>query len=103
MTHITETMNQIGRGSFLAKASEELMELVRLVNETDKAGSLTLTITVKPASSGAMTISGKSTLKKPPEAPMETLLFATPDGNLVADNPNQKKLDLKVVPLKKVQ
>ncbi len=105
MTHITETMNSIGRGSFLAKATVELQELVRLVNDTGKAGTLTLTITVKQASSsGAMTISGKSTLKKPPEEPMETLLFATPEGNLVADNPNQRKLDLKVIPnIRKVQ
>jgi hypothetical protein len=35
---------------------------------------------------------------------METLLFATPEGNLVADNPNQRKLDLKVIPnIRKVQ
>ena len=27
---------------------------------------------------------------------MEAMLFATPDGNLVADDPRQQKLELKV-------
>jgi hypothetical protein len=29
---------------------------------------------------------------------MEAMLFATPEGNLIAENPHQKKLDLKVAP-----
>jgi hypothetical protein len=42
-----------------------------------------------------MHVTGKYALKKPAEAPMETLLFATPEGNLLADDPKQNKLDLK--------
>ena len=30
--------------------------------------------------------------------PMEAMLFATPEGNLVVDDPHQQKLDLKTVP-----
>jgi hypothetical protein len=37
-------------------------------------------------------------LTKPAEEPLEALLFATPEGNLVADDPHQQKLDLKVAP-----
>ena len=44
-----------------------------------------------------MTVTGKATLSKPAEAPMEALLFVTPEGNLVPDNPNQQKLNLKTV------
>ena len=43
-----------------------------------------------------MHIGGKITLKKPAEDPMEAMLFATPEGNLIADDP-QQKLDLKRV------
>ena len=47
---------------------------------------------------GAMLITGKVKLTKPAEEPMEAMLFATPEGNLVADDPHQQKLDLKSVP-----
>ncbi len=43
-----------------------------------------------------MLITGKHQLKKPLEAPLEALMFATPEGNLVIDDPKQEKLDLKV-------
>ncbi len=29
---------------------------------------------------------------------MEAMLFATPEGNLLVDDPHQQKLDLKAVP-----
>lgn len=45
-----------------------------------------------------MLITGKIKLTKPAEAPLEAMLFATPEGNLVADDPHQHKLDLKTVP-----
>ncbi|MDR1661243.1 MAG: hypothetical protein LBR95_02275 [Azoarcus sp.] len=45
-----------------------------------------------------MTITGKVKVNKPAEEPMEALLFATPEGNLIADDPNQMNLNLKSVP-----
>lgn len=92
-----DTLRHIGGGVFIDTASDKLSELVHAVDETGKAGKLLLEVTVKKASrGGAMNIVGKVTLKKPAEEPMEALLFATPEGNLVADDPNQRKLDLKV-------
>jgi hypothetical protein len=41
-------------------------------------------------------LTGKVKLTKPADEPMEVMLFATPEGNLVADDPNQRKLDLKI-------
>ncbi|MDR2173634.1 MAG: hypothetical protein LBE32_05465 [Burkholderiales bacterium] len=93
---ITETLKHIGGGVFIDTASDKMQELVQAVGESGKAGSLTLTITVKPATrGGAMYLTGKYALKKPAEAPLEAMLFATPEGNLVADDPKQQKLDLK--------
>jgi len=43
-----------------------------------------------------MHITGTVKVSKPAEEPMEAMLFATPEGNLVADDPYQQKLDLKV-------
>lgn len=96
---ITDTLRHIGGGVFIDMASDKMTELVSAVAESGKAGKLTMEINVKKATrGGAMHVTGKLTLKKPAEEPMEAMLFATPEGNLIADDPNQQKLDLKVAP-----
>lgn len=96
---ITDTLRHIGGGVFIDTASDKLAELVAAVDTSGKSGRIDLTITVKKATrGGAMHITGKVKLNKPAEEPMEAMLFATPEGNLVADDPHQQKLDLKVAP-----
>lgn len=96
---ITDTLRHIGGGVFIDLASDKMNELVSAVADSGKAGKLTLEVSVKKATrGGAMHITGKVTVKKPAEEPMEAMLFATPEGNLVADDPKQTKLDLKVAP-----
>lgn len=88
---ITDTLRHIGGGVFVDTASDKLAELVSAVDSTGKAGRLDLTITVKKASrGGAMLLVGKVRLTKPAEEPMEAMLFATPEGNLVVDDPHQQ-------------
>ena len=73
-----------------------MAELVTKAAETGKGCTLTLAITVKKATrSGAMHVAGKITAKTPADEPMEALMFATPEGNLVVDDPKQEKLDLR--------
>jgi hypothetical protein len=94
---LADTLRHIGAGVFIDQASDQLAELVSAVDERGKSGTLTLQISIKKASrGGAMNVTGKITVKKPAEELMEALLFATPDGNLVADDPHQQKLDLKI-------
>lgn len=96
---ITDTLRQIGEGVFIDTASAQLAELVCAVDSTGKSGKIDLTITVKKASrGGAMLVAGKIRLTKPAEAPMEVMLFGTPEGNLVQNDPHQQSLDLKTVP-----
>ena len=96
---LTDTLRHIGGGVFIDLASDKMNELVSAVSESGKAGKLTLEVSVKKATrGGAMHITGKVKLQKPAEEPMEAMLFATPEGNLVADDPKQAKLDLKVAP-----
>lgn len=95
---ITDVLRQIAGGSMLDHASDQFAELVRAIDTNGGSGKVTVELTVKKASrAGAMLVTGKSTLKKPADDPMEALLFATPEGNLVADDPRQQKLDLKQV------
>lgn len=94
---ITDTLRHIGGGVFIDIASDKLAELVAAVDATGKAGSIDLKIKMKKATrGGAMHITGTVKLNKPAEEPMEAMLFATPEGNLVADDPHQQKLDLKI-------
>lgn len=100
---IADTLRHIGQGVFVDMASDKMNELVSAVADRGKSGTLTLVITVKKASrGGAMNVTGKVTVKKPAEELMEALLFATPEGNLVADDPHQQKLDLKIAGEKSV-
>lgn len=95
---ITDTLRHIGGGVFIDTASDKLAELVAAVDSTGKAGSIDMKIKLKKATrGGAMHITGTVKLNKPAEEPMEAMLFATPEGNLTADDPRQQKLDLKSV------
>lgn len=95
---ITDTLRHIGGGVFIDIASDKLAELVAAVDATGKSGSIDLKIKMKKATrGGAMHITGTVKLNKPAEEPMEAMLFATPDGNLTVDDPNQQKLDLRSV------
>ena len=96
---ITDTLRHIGGGVFIDTASDKLAELVAAVDSTGNAGKIDLTIKVKKATrGGAMHITGTVKVTKPAEEPMEAMLFSTPEGNLVAEDPKQTKLDLKVAP-----
>ena len=95
---ITDTLRHIGGGVFIDTASDKLAELVAAVDQSGKSGKITLDITVKKATrGGAMLLSGKVRMTKPADEPLEAMLFATPEGNLVTEDPNQKTLDLKVI------
>lgn len=95
---ITDTLRHIGGGIFIDMASDKMNELVSAVDASGKGGKLTLEVSVKKATrGGAMHITGKIRLTKPAEDAMEAMLFATPEGNLVADDPRQQKLELKSV------
>lgn len=83
--------------SLLDLASEKLAELVNAVTSTGKAGSLTLKVDLKPSTAGALAVKGAVAIKKPQRMPREALLWPTPDGNLLAEDPKQTKLELRTV------
>ncbi|MFA5170401.1 MAG: hypothetical protein WC426_02465 [Sulfuriferula sp.] len=96
---ITDTLRHIGGGVFIDTASDKLADLVTAVDSSGKQGSINLIITVKKATrGGAMHITGKVKVIKPTEEAMEALLFATPEGSLVTEDPHQRSLELKSVP-----
>lgn len=78
-------------------AGQKFSELISAVSANQKAGTLTLKISVKPSTAGAMAVKADVSINKPKGMPAESLLWATPEGNLMAEDPRQTKLDLKTV------
>ena len=93
---ITDTLRLLQGGLFLDDCSEKLAGVVRSVDDTGKAGRITITLDVKKVS-GALAITAKVTDKVPEKAPDSDLFYPTVEGNLSVDNPNQRKLDLRPV------
>lgn len=91
---ILDTLHHINGGAFLLDAAEQLAELVKRVDQTGKAGTLTLKVMIRKASSTSMAVRGDLSVKMPPEQPFEALLFPTPEGNLLTEDPRQSKLPL---------
>lgn len=94
---ITDTLRLLDGGAFLDRCSDELAALVKAVEATGKTGKLTLTLDLKTVGNGAVQITPKVNAAVPEPKPDTTLLWATVEGNLVLDNPNQQKLDLRQV------
>lgn len=91
---ILETLNHLNNGTLLIDAADKLQEVVMAVGETGKAGSITIVINVRKATGSAMALTGKVTTKKPAEPVYEALMFPTPEGNLLTEDPRQQKLAL---------
>jgi hypothetical protein len=96
---IIETLRTLQNGTLLDEAADKLSELVLAVDATGKPGKLTIEISLKRASSMTLAATGKIKLTKPAEPVVEALLWPTPEGNLLSQDPRQQNLDLKSVVL----
>lgn len=81
----------------LDHAGTQFGDLIKAVVSTGKAGSLTLKVDVKPSTAGALAVKATVATKVPKGLPPEALLWPTPDGNLLSEDPRQTKLELKTV------
>lgn len=78
-------------------AGLKFSELIQAVTSHNKAGKLTLKIDIKPSTAGTLAVKAECNITKPKGMPAESLLWPTPDGNLLAEDPRQTRLDLKTV------
>jgi hypothetical protein len=92
-----ETLHNINGGVLLHDAAEALAELVLAVDATGKPGKLTLELTLRKSTRNTMAATGQVKVSKPKEPAIETLLFPTPEGNLLTEDPRQAKLPLKPI------
>lgn len=99
---ITDTLRMLQGGVFLDLCSTTLAQVVKGVDETGKAGKVTITLDVTK-SGGAVALLAKVTDKTPEPKADADLFWPTVEGNLSLENPNQRKLDLRVAEPKKVE
>lgn len=91
------TISTLHAGSLAEDANDHLKALVSAVESTGKAGTITITLSVRKATAGALAVKGKVTAKMPKEQDLEALLFPTPEGNLLTEDPRQQKLDIRPI------
>jgi len=84
-------------GSFGGQIADTLRSVVQAVDETGKAGKVTVTLDIAKSAGGTISIVAKVTDKTPEPKPDADVYWPTPEGNLARDNPKQRKLDLKAV------
>lgn len=90
-----ETLKHLRGGEFLDEAAGKLNELVAAVDDTGKEGKITIELKLKKASrGGAISIVDSVSVKLPKQQALDTLLFATPEGNLITSDPRQANLPL---------
>jgi len=94
---IQEVLSSLNNGSLFSDASDQLAALVLAVDSTGKSGKLTIEIGLRKLNGVTMAATGKVTLHKPAEPALETLLFPTPEGSLLRQDPRQMDLQLKPV------
>jgi hypothetical protein len=100
-TPFSQQLAYLSRGSLDAELTEALAEVVKRVRETGKAGTLTLKLRVSMLNArdeNAVKVTPAVSKKLPELAPFETILFSTFDGDLLRDDPRQRRLELKEVP-----
>lgn len=92
---ITQILGELRGGVFANHASDELSKLVTRIVETGKKGKLTIELTLEPHGKGnrEMHVIPKLSVKAPPAADTtEAGIFYAVRGDLVRDDPDQRKL-----------
>lgn len=94
---VTDVLLRAKNGTLIPEASEKMSELVKRVDQTGKPGTLTIKLSVRKGPAGSLAIEATSDLKLPKEEKIETLMFPTPEGNLLTEDPRQGNLELRQV------
>ena len=87
-------------GTIITDVSAALKQVTAAVQQTGRAGKVTLTMSLRPAGTGTVgTLVFEARVKAaaPETASPASIFYADEDFNLVREDPAQAKLDLRVV------
>lgn len=93
----TDTLGEVENGALLRDLSEEVHNIVHAVLETRKAGGLTIKLKFTPTGRGSIEVAATYDANVPEHDRPSTTFFATPDGTLLRNDPNQPRLPLREV------
>lgn len=91
------TLCRLEGGSFVLDVNEHIKEAVIASFNLNKPAEVTIRLKMKPGGQGRMELVPSVSSKVPKEERTSTSLFMSHDGQLTAHDPNQRRLDLKVV------
>jgi hypothetical protein len=94
MRPITDVLRDMRKGRIVDDATEALTEVVKAVDATDKAGSITIKLTIKPSKDGGLekTLTASISTSVPRKDLPDAVFFSNVDGGLVRDDPDQRPL-----------
>ncbi|MGN6208808.1 hypothetical protein [Asticcacaulis sp.] len=91
MKPFTDTLREARKGVIADRLTDELAAVVKAVDATNKAGELTLKVTVKPDKHGGTqkTLSFDIKAKLPTHPTPEAVFWSNVDGDLLRADPDQ--------------
>lgn len=90
-------LGELRFGETLDELTSKMAELVAAVGNTQKVGEITIKLKLKPGAGGSIEITDEIKAKIPELPKGSSLFFATPENNLVRNDPRQQALPLKSV------
>lgn len=84
-----QTVEALRFGTLGDELTDKLRDLTAKCASTGRAGSIQLTINLKPGRGGQIEVFDDVKVKLPKEEKGSTLMFATPENNLTRDDPRQ--------------
>lgn len=87
-----QVLRELGEGATLTELSEALWDVVQRVQDTAKAGSLTLSLHIGFDGAGRLVVKDEVKVKLPEYSRPETRFFTDRVGNVSRRDPNQPEL-----------
>lgn len=100
LTPFNQTLAKLNRGELNDELTALLADVIKAVRETRKQGTVTVSLNVAMLNSrteDTIKITPKVSHKIPELDREESIVFSTANGDVLFDDPNQVKMDLKAV------
>lgn len=88
-----DTLAALRYGTLVDDLTKAMTDLTAKCADTGRAGTITLTLQLKPGKGGQIEVFDDIKVKAPKEERGSSIFFATPEGNLTRDDPKQLQIE----------
>jgi len=92
MRPITDILREYRKGRLVEQATDELAAIVKAVEETGKAGKLTLKISVRKKDNGEVILQAETKAEVPKEPLPDAIFYTDANGDLHRVDPRQREM-----------